>query len=75
MKLTSAFGLVLMVCAPALADSAPPTVTLTQSELGQIIEAESYKAISQMKGQEAKGAYDKVNGAFKPATSAEPKPK
>lgn len=68
---------VLLAAAPALADEtsglktkkpeAPATVTLTQQELGQIVQAEVGAAIAIERAREgASAVYSKVQTAFAP---------
>ena len=66
----------LLLGSSALAEDAPPTVTLTQGELQLLISAESSKAvmayINQQEFAKAKVVYDKVNTAFAPQGAKAP---
>lgn len=60
--------LVVFVSSSALAEDAPPTVTLTQDQLTRLIQAENAKAVGAYAAQTAqataKDAYDAVQKAF-----------
>ena len=54
----------LLAASPALAEE--KTVTLTEADLGAVIEAKSAEALSMYLARRSAAAFDKVNKAFAP---------